>query len=202
MSGYGDGLFGANDNMTRAQVCQMFYNLLLDKDVAITVNFADVSDDAWYAKAVNTLASLGIVKGIGDGMFAPDRAISRAEFAAIASRFAKASNVGSVNFADVFADDWFYDPVLTAVSYGWISGYEDGTFKPNANITRAEVTSITNRMLARAADTNFLAGNVAALKQFSDVPVTHWAYGVVMEAVNGHDHSKTDGVESWNGLMR
>ena len=85
------------DNMTRAEAAQMFYNLLRQKNVTVTVQFSDVSDDAWYATAVNTLASLGILKGVGEDKYDPTRAISRAEFAAIATRFAKVNLEGLQN---------------------------------------------------------------------------------------------------------
>ena len=199
LGGYGNGLFGANDNMTRAQAAQMFYNLLLEKNINVTASFSDVAADAWYAKAVNTLASLGIIKGIGNDQFAPDRTITRAEFAVIAMRFANLSADVTNPFSDVSENDWFYSAVTSAVSYGWIGGYSDGTFRARATITRAEVATIVNRMLARTADRNFVDGN--AVTRFSDVPSTYWAYYNIMEATNAHTHTiDNDGVESWTKL--
>ena len=199
LGGYGSGLFGPNDNMTRAQAAQMFYNLLLNKDVDITVNFTDVPADAWYGKAVHTLASLGIIAGIGNNQFAPDRTITRAEFTVIAMRFANLSADVTNPFSDVSENDWFYSAVTSAVSYGWIGGYSDGTFRARATITRAEVATIVNRMLARTADRNFVDGS--AVTRFSDVPSTYWAYYNIMEATNAHTHTiDNDGVESWTKL--
>ena len=196
MGGYGNGLFGPNDNMTRAQVARMFYNLLLEKDVPVTVSFTDVPADAWYAEAVNTLASLGVIKGIGDGQFAPNRTITRAEFTVIAMRFANVSADVTNPFTDIATNDWYYTAVTSAVSYGWINGYSDGSFRPQATITRAEVVTIVNRMLNRTADRNFVDSNATA--QFDDVPNTYWAYYNIMEATIAHDHSiDNDGVESW-----
>ena len=196
MGGYGNGLFGPNDNMTRAQAAQMFYNLLLNKDVDITVNFTDVPADAWYGNAVRTLASLGVIKGIGDDQFAPNRTITRAEFTVIAMRFANVSADVTNPFTDIATNDWYYTAVTSAVSYGWINGYSDGSFRPQATITRAEVVTIVNRMLNRTADRNFVDSNVTA--QFDDVPNTYWAYYNIMEATIAHDHSiDNDGVESW-----
>ena len=196
MGGYGNGLFGPNDNMTRAQVARMFYNLLLEKDVPVTVSFTDVPADAWYAEAVNTLASLGVIKGIGDGQFAPNRTITRAEFTVIAMRFANVSADVTNPFTDIATNDWYYTAVTSAVSYGWINGYGDGSFRPQATITRAEVVTIVNRMLNRTADRNFVDSNATA--QFDDVPNTYWAYYNIMEATIAHDHSiDNDGVESW-----
>ena len=201
LSGYGGGKFGPSDNMTRAQAAQMFYNLLLDKNVPITVSFTDVAADAWYAKAVNTLASLGIVDGIGDNHYAPERAITRAEFTVIAMRFAKLDTSGKNIFSDVTADAWYYDYVVGSIQYGWINGYEDGTFRPNNTITRSEVTAIVNRMLGRSADKAFVDRHADELTQFSDVPVSYWAYYEIMEAANAHDYVKDNGVEDWTRLQ-
>ena len=196
MGGYGNGLFGPNDNMTRAQAAQMFYNLLLNKNVDITVDFTDVPADEWYGNAVRTLASLGVIKGIGNGQFAPNRTITRAEFTVIAMRFANVSADVTNPFTDIATNDWYYTAVTSAVSYGWITGYSDGSFRPQATITRAEVVTIVNRMLNRTADRNFVDSNATA--QFDDVPNTYWAYYNIMEATIAHDHSiDNDGVESW-----
>lgn len=197
LSGYGEGKFGPEDNMTRAQAAQMFYNLLLDKDVAITVSFSDVAENAWYAEAVNTLASIGIVDGVGGGLYAPERAITRAEFTVIAMRFAHLDTGGENIFSDVSRSDWFYDQVVGSVKYGWINGYADGTFRPNNTITRAEVTTIVNRMLGRSADREYVDANIGSLTQFNDISRAHWAYYEVMEAANAHDYAIVNGKEDW-----
>lgn len=197
MKGYANGTFGPNANMTRAEAAQMFYNLLLNKQPVADAGFTDVAADRWYADAVNTLAFMGIINGVGNNQFAPSRTISRAEFAAIATRFAKANSNGSLAFTDVKRSDWFYNSVLTAVNYGWIGGYSNGTFKPNNNITRAEVVSIVNKMLARSADKTFINSNASSIKSFTDVSKSFWGFYEVTEATNGHDHVKNDGVESW-----
>ena len=200
LGGYGGGKFGPNDNMTRAQAAQMFYNLLIDQDVPITVNFTDVPADAWYAKAVNTLGSLGIITGVGNDQFAPERPITRAEFTVIAMHFTHLGLEGENPFTDVPADAWYYDYVVRAAQYGWIGGYSDGTFRPYNTITRAEVTTIVNRMLGRSADTDFVDRHAYALNQFTDVPTTYWAYYQIMEATNAHDYRFKAGEEDWTGL--
>ena len=200
LNGYDTGTFGPANNMTRAEVAQMFYNLLLDKNVAATVSFTDVAADAWYADAVNTLASIGVIKGIGDNQFAPERAITRAEFTVIAMRFAKLDTSGENIFTDVSADDWFYDQVVGSIKYGWITGYEDGTFRPNNTITRAEVTTIVNRMLGRAADKDYVDAYADELRQFPDLAATNWAYYNIMEATNAHDYTKSSGSETWTSV--
>ena len=200
LNGYVDGTFRPDDNMTRAEVAQMFYNLLNDKDVAITVSFSDVASDAWYAEAVNTLASLGMITGVGDNKYEPDRSITRAEFTAIAMRFADLATGGENVFSDVAEDAWYHDYVVGSIQYGWITGYPDGTFRPENTITRAEVTTIVNRMLGRSADRTFIAEHADELRSFSDVTTSHWSYYAVMEATNAHDFTKDNGVETWNGL--
>ena len=202
LGGYGGGLFGPDDNMTRAQAAQMFYNLLLDKDVPITVSFSDVAPDAWYATAVNTLASLGIVTGYGNGMFGPDDSITRAQFTTIAMRFANLDTSGENIFTDVSEDDWFYEFVVGAIKYGWIGGYPDGRFGPNDTITRAQVTTIVNRMLGRSADEDYVERNIEELTRFTDVPDTHWAYYNIMEATNAHDYDRVSGGEDWTRLHK
>ena len=199
LGGYGNGKFGPTDCMTRAQAAQMFYNLLLNKNVDITVKFTDVPADAWYGNAVHTLASLGIIKGIGNDQFAPNRTITRAEFAVIAMRFANLSATVTNPFTDIASNDWYYSAVTSAVSYGWITGYSNGTFRPYATITRAEVATIVNRMLARTADRDFV--DSSAVTHFDDVPNTYWAYYSIAEATNAHTHTiDNDGVESWGKL--
>ena len=202
LGGYGGGLFGPDDNMTRGQTAQMFYNLLLDKDVPITVSFTDVAPDAWYATAVNTLASLGIVTGYGNGQFGPDDSITRAQFTTIAMRFANLDTSGENIFTDVSEDDWFYEFVVGAIKYGWIGGYPDGRFGPNDTITRAQVTTIVNRMLGRSADEDYVERNIEELTRFTDVPDTHWAYYNIMEATNAHDYDHVKGQENWTRLHR
>lgn len=200
LSGYPNNLFGANNNMTRAEVAQMLYNLLLDKDVAITVAFDDVAADAWYADAVNTLASLGMIEGVGNNLFEPERSITRAEFTTIAMRFTNGILEGENIFPDVNPGDWFYDYVVGSIQYGWINGYPDGTFGPNNTITRAEATAIVNRMLGRSADEDYVDSHTTDLRQFTDLADTHWAYYDIMEATNTHDYSKSGSAETWRGL--
>ena len=197
LNGYGTGLFGPDDHMTRAEAAQMFYNLLLDQEVSTAAHFTDVPADAWYARAVQTLASLGMVEGVGGGKFAPERTITRAEFTVMAMRFARLPEGGENPFSDVTSSDWFYDQVVGAVQYGWITGYTDGTFRPEATITRAEVTAITNRLLDRAADEDYVDDHAGELRQFPDVSASYWAYHDIVEATNAHSYRVYDGEEHW-----
>lgn len=197
LSGYPDGSFQADKNMTRAEVAQMFYALLLDKNVTITKTFSDVEDDAWYATAVNTMASLGMLEGYPDGTFRPDAPITRAEFAAIALAFAYDPASASCSYTDVSTSAWYYTYVAQATTYGWIGGYPDGSFRPNNSITRAEVAVIVNNMLGRSADKSYIDRNADELVSFVDLSKTHWAYYTIMEATNSHDYTTSSNGESW-----
>ena len=200
LSGYPDGTFGPDRNMTRAEVAQMFYALLNDQNVPATVSFSDVPDGAWYADAVETLASLGMFTGYPDGTFHPNSTITRAEFAAAALSFADMAPSARCSFPDVSAQDWFYPYVASAAEYGWIGGYPDGTFRPSGSITRAEVAVIVNHMLGRTPDQSFVDRSLDRLVSFSDLNSNHWAFYPIMEASNSHGHIKAGGSEQWTGI--
>lgn len=199
ITGYGNGLFGPENSVTRAQIAQIFYRLLKDQNVTATVNFSDVKSDAWYAEAVNALGSMGIISGVGKGKFDPDRAITRAEFCAVAARFAKVNSSADCPFDDVNTRDWYYQAVATAASYGWVTGMRDGSFHPNNVISRAQAATIINRMLGAAADRDFVDSHVS--NPYKDVSPSYWAYYQIIEASIPHNHSyNAENVEIWNGL--
>ncbi|MFQ9908233.1 MAG: S-layer homology domain-containing protein [Acutalibacter sp.] len=198
LAGYPDNSFGPGRNMTRAEAAQMFYNLLVDKEVKITTAFEDVPENAWYATPVNTLASLGIISGVGDKRFEPGRSITRAEFTALAMKFTVGAEKEENIFSDVKPTDWFYEAVTGSIQFGWINGYGDGTFRPNNTITRAEVTAIVNKMLGREGDQAFIQQHQEELKRFTDVTSAHWAYYHIAEATNEHDFTKQGNCEKWS----
>jgi hypothetical protein len=175
----------------------IFYRLLNDQTAGGTGSFSDVDADKWYTAAVEKLAGLGIITGYSDGTFHPEAAITRAEFTAIASRFATMQK-GDVNFSDVDTAHWAYTYIASASAQGWISGFADGTFHPDDNITRAQVAKIVNRMLGRSADEDFISGHT--VKTFSDVAKAHWAYYDIIEAANAHEYTKLNDKEIWSAL--
>lgn len=197
LSGYEDGTFGPEKDITRAETAMIFYRLLNDQNAGAVGSFSDVENSAWYADAVEKLAGLGIITGYADGTFRPGAAITRAEFTAIASRFA-VLKTGSVSYSDVPADHWAYSSIASAAAQGWISGFADGTFHPDDAITRAQVTKIVNKMLERTADRTFVDGN--AVKTFTDTAKGHWAYYDIEEAANAHDYTKSGSGETWSAV--
>ena len=174
--------------------------LLKNQDVPAPARFADVPDDAWYAKAVNTLAALGKIYGTEENIFSPDREITRAEFVTMAMRFAVPASNTAQTFPDVQPNDWFYDTVMSATAYGWINGNPDGTFAPYALVSRAQAAAILNRMLDRHADQTFIDTHTD-LRIFEDVPASHWAYFDICEAANPHDYEKKGDTEIWTELL-
>jgi len=198
LSGYDTGEFGPDRNMTRAEAAVMFYRLLLDKAAGGTKTFPDVSSGAWYGPAVEKLAGLGIIDGYADGAFRPNAPIIRAEFAAMASRFAELTDA-ECSFSDVSTGHWAYKYIAFAFGQGWISGYPDGSFCPEKTITRAEVAKVVNCMLGRSADTAYVDGR--EVRAYPDVLRTHWAYYEIAEASNAHGYTKdAAGAETWTGL--
>ncbi|NGZ76527.1 InlB B-repeat-containing protein [Saccharibacillus alkalitolerans] len=159
MQGYPDRTFAPDRNMTRAEVIVMFSRLLLEKmnvEQAYPSAFRDVAADRWYANAVGYMEQYGIVTGYTDGTFKPDAPVTRAEFAAIASRFDKLAAGGSVTFTDVPSSYWAGDAIASGAAKGWIKGYTDGTFRPDNLILRSEVVTLVNRMLERSADRSYI----------------------------------------------
>ena len=199
-----------NNQITRAEVATIFYRLLEDEvrdEYDTTVNdFSDVSADSWYNQTVSTLASMGIVKGYEDGTFRPNAPITRAEFGAIATRFF--AETGATyepgTFSDVTGDEWYANAIQDAVNLGLIGGYEDGTVRPNNNITRAEACAIVNRTLGRVPDADHLLPD-DVMKTWPDNPESAWFYADMQEATNGHEYSwiTEDGneVEEWTDIL-
>lgn len=200
LTGYPDSTFRADRNMTRAEVAQMFYALLLDKNVTITKSFSDVPDDAWYATAVKTLASLGMMDGYPDGTFRPDEPITRAEFATVGLAFAYDPLDASCSYYDVGANAWYHTYVAQATTYGWIGGYPDNTFRPGNNITRVEVCVIVNNMLGRDADERYIDRHEDELVHFVDLSDSYWGYYTIMESTNTHEYTGSFTNEKWTDV--
>ena len=202
--GYTDGTFGPERNMTRAEVTTMFARLLteqIEADKTYSSTFNDVPKGYWAANYIGYMQQFGIITGYSDGSFRPDAPVTRAEFAAIASRFEKLTE-GSKSFTDVPDTYWAARYINFAATRGWVTGYSDGTFKPENTITRAEVAAVTCRLLERSADQSYIRSHLKELRTFADMTESHWAYWYAMEAANGHDYTKSGGSENWSRTYR
>lgn len=204
LSGYANGTFGPDRNMTRAEVTTMFARLLTEKmaaDQTYSNTFSDVAKSHWAANYIGYMQQFGIITGYADGSFRPDASVTRAEFAAIASRFERLTE-GTKSFSDVPGSHWAAKYINFAATRGWVNGYADGTFRPNNSITRAEVAAVTCRLLERNADQSYIRSHLSELRAFTDVSESHWAYWYTMEAANGHDYTKSGSSETWSRTYR
>ena len=204
LSGYANGTFEPDRNMTRAEVTTMFARLLTEKmaaDQTYSNTFSDVAKSHWAANYIGYMQQFGIITGYADGSFRPDTSVTRAEFAAIASRFERLTE-GTKSFSDVPSSHWAAKYINFAATRGWVNGYADGTFRPNNSITRAEVAAVTCRLLERNADQSYIRSHLSELRAFTDVSESHWAYWYTMEAANGHDYTKSGSSETWSRTYR
>ena len=202
--GYPDGMVYPQKNITRAEVATIFFRLLKDEtreaNMTKSNSYNDMKDGAWYTCAVSTLSKMGIIKGYEDGSFKPDASISRAEFAAIAARFDPDGDKTPATFSDV-SSHWAKDEISIAANHGWIKGYEDGSFKPDQKITRAETMTLVNRVLKRLPETKDDLHK--DMKTWPDNQnESAWFYLAVQEATNSHyQNLKKDGThETWESM--
>lgn len=188
-----DGKAHPMDNITRAEVATIFYRLLTDETREAywgTVStYSDVEQDAWYMHAVATLTNAGVLNGRGDGKFAPEAPITRAEFAAVAARFFGGEYEGPDLFTDI-ENSWAREYINRAAELGIIKGLPDGTFNPGRSITRAEAIAMINRTLERHPHADYL---LEEMTTFSDNMDTNaWYYADIQEATNSHDYKLTN----------
>ena len=202
--GYGNNDVRPQNNITRAEVATIFFRLLTDEtreaNMTKSNGYNDVKDGDWFCCAVSTLSKMGIIKGYEDGSFKPNDPISRAEFAAIAARFDPDGDKTPATFADV-TSHWAKDEISIAANHGWIKGYEDGSFKPDQKITRAETMTLVNRVLKRLPETKDDLHK--DMKTWPDNQnESAWFYLAVQEATNSHyQNLKKDGThEKWESM--
>lgn len=208
--GYEDGMVKPENAITRAEVASIFYRLLKDdvRDANTTdvSEFSDVSASDWYGTTVATLSAMDIVRGYEDGTFRPNAPITRAEFAAIATRFFEETGAEYEpgTFDDVTGDEWFANAIADAVELGLIGGYPDGTVRPNNNITRAEACAIVNRTLGRIPHVDHLLP-ADEMTTWPDNNPSDWFYADMQEATNGHEYEWTteqgQKVEEWTEIL-
>ena len=215
LEGYPDGTVRPQAEITRAEAAAVFFRLLKaevrDRSLTTANTFADVPGDAWYCPAVSTMAALGLLSGRSETVFDPAAPITRAEFAAICARFDSENNQGEALFPDIagywtapFPDitgHWAEEEIRRVEQRGWVLGDEQGAFRPNGRITRAEAAVVLNRMLNRLpeAEADLLEG----MRTFPDnLNGTAWYYLPIQEAANGHEYNrKSDGLhETWTDL--
>ena len=200
--GYPDGKVHPKGNISRAETATIFFRLLKadirDGNLTADNGFSDVANGQWHNKAISTMAKLGIVKGRRADSFDPDASITRAEFAAICARFNTKPVENSGSFSDI-SGHWAENEIERAAAFGWISGYPDGTFHPDARITRAEAMTMINRVLCRMPQSE--SDLLDSMVTWPDNKPSDWHYLAVQEATNSHDFDRKGEVgESWTKL--
>ena len=204
MYGYPDWTFVPEANITRGEAAAMFARLFKEYpglDYNYKKYYTDVDESYWGFKEVAYLSEFGILSGYSDGTFRPNNKITRAEFVKIAESF-EALTWGLSPYNDVDGGHWAFRYIVSSAAKGWISGYPDGSFRPNSFISRAEAVTIVNRLLERRPDKDYIDTHKPELKPFTDLKPSYWAYYEIYEAVDGHDYNRsfTDIEEHWYRL--
>lgn len=189
IQGYPDNTVRPEGLITREEVAAVFYRLL-DPGYRISIlteneNFSDISNNRWSIKHIATLANGKIIEGYPDGSFKPGNSITRAELAAIASRFDNLSTLQGNSFIDI-EEHWAIDYINSSAAKGWVKGYPDGSFKPDQYITRAEFVTLVNNVLGRKVHKDNILENI---KVFPDLREDMWYYEAMVEAINSHINS-------------
>lgn len=193
--------------ITRAEVATIYFRMLTDesrtKFWSQSSGYSDVKTGDWFNNAVSTLSNAGIIAGYEDGSFRPNGYITRAEFATIAARFFDVTYNGKDLFPDI-SGHWAKDYINQAANKGFVNGYEDGTFKPDRNITRAEAVTLVNRTLDRHPDKSHFTKDMLVWPDNMDQ--TKWYYADMQEATNSHtyqmkENSDKTKYENWTKTL-
>ena len=200
VQGYPNGTVKPAGNITRAETAAILFRLMDDASrktyYSTKSGFRDVASGSWYNTYVATLSNAGVITDSSNGYFRPNEAITRAELAAMLAKFSETTGAANY-FNDVSAKYWAANAIAICAKLGWITGYPDGTFRPDKNVTRAELMAMINRATGRApksADA-FLPG----MKTWSDNTADKWYYLDVQEATNSHSYT-VKGSETWTAL--
>lgn len=202
--GYMDGNVRPYGLISRAETTTIFFRLLKDSvrdgNLLTSNTYTDVADDYWANTAISTMTGLGIVQGRSADTFDPKAPITRAQFAAICARFDTGKSSGTQSFTDI-KGHWAEKYIERAAELGWIKGFEDGTFRPDTYITRAQAMTMINRVLNRIPEeeSDLLPG----MNVWPDCNPGDWFYLAVQEATNSHDFEhKAGNYETWTKLMK
>lgn len=200
VQGYPDGTVKPAGNITRAETAAILFRLMDDASrktyYSTKSGFRDVASGSWYNTYVATLNNAGVITDSSNGYFRPNEAITRAELAAMLAKFSETTGAANY-FNDVSASYWAANAIAICAKLGWINGYPDGSFRPDRNVTRAELMAMINRATGRApksADA-FLPG----MKTWIDNTADKWYYLDVQEATNSHSYT-VKGSETWTAL--
>ena len=160
MGGYGNGMFGPNDKISRAQIVTILWRIAGSPTVNYSMNFTDILEGSWYGEAVRWATSVGVASGYGEGKFGPDDSITREQFAAMLYRFAKLqgkdTSMGENNTLNGFTDvgeisGYAKTAMQWANGLEIISGTDNSTLMPKGNATRAQAACMIQRYIVNLA---------------------------------------------------
>lgn len=202
--GYEDGCVRPNGLISRAETSSIFFRLLKDSvrdsKLLTTNTYADVPSDHWANTAISTMTGLGIVQGYNSTTFDPSAPITRAQFAAICARFDTGKSSGTQTFTDI-KGHWAEKYIERAAELGWIKGFEDGTFRPDTYITRAQAMTMINRVLNRIPED--ASDLLPDMNVWPDCNPGDWFYLAVQEATNSHNYKhKAGNYETWISMKQ
>lgn len=202
--GHNDGNVYPNGLISRAETAAVFFRLLKDEvrdgNLLTSNTYSDVPDDYWANTAISTMTGLGIVQGCSTDTFDPNAPTTRAQFAAICARFDTGAGGTTQTFSDI-SGHWAEEYIRRVAGLDWIKGFEDGTFRPDSYITRAEAITMINRVLNRIPEEpdDLLPGTTV----WADCNPGDWFYLAVQEAANSHAFQhKTGNYETWTGMNK
>ena len=205
INGYPDGSVQPEGNVTRAETAAILYRIMGDECQSYyktnSSSYSDVARGDWYNTYVATLENAGVIVDTRtNGKFRPNDAITRAELASMIAQFAGLESASAAKFNDVGSRYWAAEEIAIAAKMGWINGYPDGSFRPDRNVTRAELMAMVNRALGRTpkSEDDLLSG----MKTWRDnANVNAWYYLDVQEATNDHTYTKSGTHETWKKLL-
>ena len=205
INGYPDGSVQPEGNVTRAETAAILYRIMGDACQSYyktnSSSYSDVARGDWYNTYVATLENAGVIVDTRtNGKFRPNDAITRAELASMIAQFAGLESASAAKFNDVGSRYWAAEEIAIAAKMGWINGYPDGSFRPDRNVTRAELMAMVNRALGRTpkSEDDLLSG----MKTWRDnANVNAWYYLDVQEATNDHTYTKSGTHETWKKLL-
>ena len=205
INGYPDGSVQPEGNVTRAETAAILYRIMGDECQSYyktnSSSYSDVARGDWYNTYVATLENAGVIVDTRtNGKFRPNDAITRAELASMIAQFAGLESASAAKFNDVGSRYWAAEEIAIAAKMGWINGYPDGSFRPDRNVTRAELMAMVNRALGRTPKS---AGDLlSGMKTWRDnANVNAWYYLDVQEATNDHTYTKSGTHETWKKLL-
>ena len=195
INGYPDGSVKPEGDITREEITSILYritNHAYEKPFVATGDaFPDVEAGRWSAHDIEYMADKEIIYGYPDGEFKPSRNLTRAEFAALIFRFTGIEKADTKNpFSDFDNAHWAYDEILALTNSGLIEGYPDKTYKPENNITRAEVMTVINKLLGRKPLESYV--KTLEFNPYNDLYEDEWYYVTVLEATITHNYWLND----------